>query len=174
MKSLTALSVSIGGIAGLATFLSVGPMGGVFFIWAATIPWAAYFALGADDEAAKNMVVCGIFGVVIAWMAAIGITNEAAQAMLGLPIWAAIVVTVTVTVLCYAANIPALGCIPASVIGYSLAFAYLLQTPGMLSQEVLYGADLTNPLLVISISICAGVGFGIWSANMSAKLTTKE
>lgn len=174
MKNLTALSVSIGSIAGLATFLAVGPLGGVFFIWAATIPWAAYFALGADEAAAKNMVICGIFGVTMAWMAAIGITNIGVTEMLGLPIWAAIVVTVTVIVLCYAANIPFLGCIPASVIGYSLTFAYLLQTPNMLSQDILYGVALTNPLLVISISICAGVGFAVWSANLSTKLTTQK
>ena len=54
MNSLSALSVSIGVIAGLATFLAVGPLSGVFLIWAATISWAAYFALGGTDEAAKK------------------------------------------------------------------------------------------------------------------------
>ena len=127
-----------------------------------------------QNTVAMNMIVCGIFGVVMAWMAAIGITNAGVTEMLGLPIWATIVVTATVTVMCYAANIPVLACIPASVIGYSLAFAYLLQTPDMLTREVLYGASLSNPLLVISISICVGVGLGIWSANLSAKLTTEE
>ena len=39
--SLTALSLSIGGLAGVATFLAVGPLSGFFFIWAATIAWAA-------------------------------------------------------------------------------------------------------------------------------------
>jgi hypothetical protein len=174
MKSLTALSLSIGCLAGVATFFAVGPAGGVFFIWGATIPWAAYFALGADDDAAMNMVVCGIFGVVMAWMAAIGITSSGVTEMLGLPIWAAIVVTATVIVLCYAANIPALACIPASVIGYSLAFAYLLQTPDMLTREVLYSTSLLNPLVVISISICVGVGLGIASNKLSANLTTEE
>lgn len=171
MKSLTALSLSIGGLAGVATFFAVGPLGGVFFIWAATISWAAYFALGADSDAACNMVVCGIFGVVMAWMSAVGITSAGFAETLGLPIWAALVVTVTVVVMCYAANIPQLACIPASVLGYSATFAYLLQTPDMLTREVLYSTSLANPLLVISISLCVGVGLGIASANLSANLT---
>jgi hypothetical protein len=34
MNGLSALSVSIGLLAGLATFLAVGPLSGVFLIWA--------------------------------------------------------------------------------------------------------------------------------------------
>ena len=171
MKSLTALSASIGVLAGLATFLAVGPLNGVFFIWAATIPWAAYFALGADDAALKNVTVCGIFGVFMAWVAAVAILSGSFAETLGLPVWAAIVVTITVFVMCYAANIPSLSAIPASVIGYSIAFAYLLQTPDKMTPEVLLTAGLENPLLVISISIVVGAGFGLWSAKLSAKLT---
>jgi hypothetical protein len=54
----------------MATFLAVGPLGGVFLIWAATISWAAYFALGGDDKAAINTVRCSIFGVFVATYAA--------------------------------------------------------------------------------------------------------
>lgn len=173
MKSLTALCVSISLLAGLATFLAVGPLNGVFFIWAATIPWAAYFALGGDEAALKNVTVCGIFGVFMAWLAAVAILSGSFAETLGLPIWAAIVVTATVFVMCYAANLPALATIPASVIGYSIAFAYLLQTPDKMSAEVLMSGSLENPLLVISISIVVGAGFGLWSAKLSTQLTEK-
>ncbi len=174
MNSLTALSISIGVLAGVATFLAVGPMSGIFFIWAATIAWAAYFALGGDKEALINTIVCGIFGVVMAWITAIIITNIPADAALGFPLMAAIAVTVAVIVLCLAANIPALATIPASVLGYSATFAYLLQTPDKLTQDVLLGASLDNPLVVISISIVIGTYFGEWSALLSAKLTTES
>ena len=33
MDKLTALSLSIAGLAGVATFLAVGPASGLFFIW---------------------------------------------------------------------------------------------------------------------------------------------
>lgn len=45
MNQLTALSLSIGVLSGVATFFAVGPAAGVFFIWAATIAWAAYYLL---------------------------------------------------------------------------------------------------------------------------------
>lgn len=174
MNGLSALSVSIGVIAGLATFLAVGPLAGVFFIWAATISWAAYFALGGDDAAAKNTAVCSIFGVVVAWYAAYEIATISPDNMLGFPMMAAVIVTFTVIAMCLAANIPALSAIPATVLGYSATFAYLLQTPGKLSTDVLLNAGWDNPLCVISFSLALGVGLGIASAKLAAKLTTIE
>lgn len=172
MNSLTALSVSIGVLAGAAVFLAVGPLAGVFLIWAATISWAAYFALGGNDEAAKNTAICSVFGVFMAWYAAVQLTNIAPDATLGFPMMAAIVVTISVIVSCLAANIPVLACIPATVLGYSATFAYLLQTPGMLTPEVLLGVAWENPLLVISFSLLVGIGLGIASAKLAGKWTT--
>ncbi|WP_446810611.1 DUF1097 domain-containing protein [Methylomonas sp. 2BW1-5-20] len=171
MDKLTALSLSIGVLAGVATFLAVGPASGIFFIWAATIAWAAYFFLGATKEALKNTIVCGIFGVFMAWVTAIILTEIPADTALGFPLMAAITVTFAVVVLCLAANIPQLATIPASVLGYSSTFAYLLQTPDKLTPDVLLGVSLSNPLLVISISIVVGTYFGQLSAQLAAKWT---
>ncbi len=171
MDKLTALSLSIGGLAGVATFLAVGPLSGFFFIWAATIAWAAYFALGADEAALKNTIVCGIFGVIMAWLTAILLTNIPPTAVLGFPAMAAITVTVAVVVMCLGARIPQLAAIPASVFGYSSTFAYLLQTPDKLTQDTLLSVSFSNPLLVISVSFVIGTYFGKWSAQLSAKLT---
>ena len=171
MDKLTALSLSIGGLAGVATFLAVGPASGLFFIWAATIAWAAYFFLGATKEALINTIVCGIFGVFLAWFTAILLTNVSPDVVLGFPLVAGITVAVSVVVLCLAANIPQLATIPASVLGYSSTFAYLLQTPDKLNQYVLLSISLSNPLIVISISIVIGTYFGQWSAQLSEKLT---
>ena len=66
MNNLTALSLSIGILSGVATFLCVGPTAGLFLIWAATIAWAAYFAFGANEAALKNVIICGAFGVFMA------------------------------------------------------------------------------------------------------------
>jgi len=171
MDKLTALSLSIGVLAGVATFLAVGPASGVFFIWAATIAWAAYFFLGATKEALVNTIVCGIFGVFMAWITAILLTGISPDTALGFPAMAAITVTVAVVVMCLAANIPQLATIPASVLGYSSTFAYLLQTPDKLTQDVLLGVSLSNPLLVISISIVVGTYFGQFSAQLAGKWT---
>ncbi len=172
MNKLTALSLSIGGLAGLATFLAVGPLSGLFFIWAATIAWAAYFTLGANREAAQNTATCGIFGVVMAWAAAVLITGISPDTALGFPFMAALIVAVSVVVMCLAAVIPAFSAIPVSVLGYSATFAFLLQTPDKLTKDVLLGVSMDNPLLIIPISLVIGIGFGIWSANLAGKLTT--
>ena len=174
MNSLTALSFSIGILAGVATFLAVGPLSGFFFIWAATIAWAAYFALGGNKEALKNTMVCGIFGVFMAWLTAILIINIPADAALGFPMMASIAVTIAVIVTCLAANIPALATIPASVLGYSATFAYLLQTPEKLTPDVLMGISFDNPMVVISVSIVIGTYFGEWSGLLAAKWTREE
>ncbi|MDO9105621.1 MAG: DUF1097 domain-containing protein [Methylovulum sp.] len=171
MNKLTALSLSIGVLAGVATFLAVGPLSGVFFIWAATIAWAAYFFLGASKEALVNTIVCGIFGVFMAWVTALLLTEISPEATLGFPFMAAVTVTVAVIVMCLAASCPKLAAIPASVLGYSSTFAYLLQTPDKLNQDVLLGVSLSNPLLVISISIVVGTYFGQLSGQLAAKWT---
>ena len=46
MKSLTALSLSIALLGGLATFLALGVEGGFVLIWPVFIGWGAFFALG--------------------------------------------------------------------------------------------------------------------------------
>lgn len=171
MDKLTALSLSIALLAGLATFLAVGPLSGFFFIWAATIAWAAYFALGGNEAALKNTIVCGIFGVFMAWLTAILLTNIPSTAMLGFPLMAAITVTVAVVVLCLAARFPLFSAIPASVLGYSSTFAYLLQTPDKLTLDNLLSVSFSNPILVISASIVVGTYFGQFSAQLAEKWT---
>jgi hypothetical protein len=170
VDKLTALSLSIGGLAGVATFLAVGPLSGVFLIWAATIPWAVFFLLGADKEAICKNITCSVFGAFMAWGTALMLTEISPDTALGFPFMAAFTVAVSVVVLCLAANIPQLATIPCSVVGYSLVFAYLLQTPDMLTKDVLLGASLKNPLLVINISIVFGTYLGVWSAQLSEKL----
>ncbi len=171
MDKLTALSLSIGLLAGVAAFLAVGPLSGVFLIWAATIPWAVHFLLGANKEAVCKNITCSIFGVVMAWITAMMLTELTADGLF--PVKAGFTVAVAVVVLCLAANLPQLATIPCSVVGYSMTFAYLLQTPDKLNKDVLMGISLSNPLLVISISIVVGVYLGVASVMLSEKLQTK-
>lgn len=172
MKSLTALSLSIAVLGGVATFLALATE--VFLIWAAFVAWAAFFALGGNTEALKNVIICGIFGAIMASIAAIIIVNFPVAEQIGLPSWAAIVVAVTVLVLCLAASLPQLAAIPASVLGYASTFAYLLQTPYQLHNDFLLSTALDNPLIIIAVSIVVGAVFGLLSGKLSTQLTTDE
>jgi Protein of unknown function (DUF1097) len=165
-----ALSVSIGLLGGIATilYLKLG-----LLIWAAFLAWACFFHAGGNDSGFKNTIVCNTFGAFCAWVAAVVILSIPLADSLTLPVWAGIVVGLTVGLMCLAAHVPALSAIPASVYGYAAVFAYLLQTPDALTKEKLLSATMGNAFLVVVISMILGAIFGFASAKMAAALTAK-
>jgi hypothetical protein len=174
LKSLNALAISISVLGALATFLALGPFSGVFLIWAAFVAWGAFYALGADIAALQKLIVCGVFGAAVAWLVAVTILAIPLAGPLGLPLWAALVVGAGVVVVVLAANMPTLATIPATVFGFASTFAYLLQTPDVLTLDVLLSASLKNSLIVISISVVVGAVFGLLSARWGAAMTQKS
>jgi uncharacterized protein DUF1097 len=170
MSSLVALSVSIGVLGGIATifYLKVG-----LLIWAGFLAWACYFHAGGNDTALKTTILCNTFGSLMAWIAALIILSFPLADSLTLPVWAGIVVGLTVMVMCLAAHVPALSAIPASVYGYAATFAYLLQTPNALTKDNLVSASLANAFLLVAVSMALGAIFGMVSGKMGAALTAK-
>jgi hypothetical protein len=173
MSFVNALGLVLCVIGGALAFLSLGPLSGVYFIWAVFIFTATGVAIGGTNEAFKNLVVCGILGVVLAWIASLIILNVPLAATLGLPLWAAIVVGLTTGCLAWSANLPIFPAIPATVIGYASTFAYLLQTPGKLATDVLLSATLANPLVVMIIALLVAAAFGLVSLFLAGKLSAK-
>jgi hypothetical protein len=170
MSSLVALSVSIGILGGIATilYLKVG-----LLIWAGFIAWACFFQSGGNSAGLKSTIICNIFGAFCAWVAAVIILSFPLATSLTLPVWAGIVVGITVMLLCFAAHVPALSSIPASVYGYAAVFAYLLQTPDAMTKEKLMSASLANAFLIVGCSLILGALFGLVSGKMAAALTSK-
>lgn len=170
MKFVNALALNLGVIGGILAFLSLGPASGVYFIWAAFIFTATGVALGGTHEAFKNLVVCGSLGVVLAWIASVIVLNVPMAPVLGLPLWAGIVVGATTSLLALAAHLPMFPAIPATVIGYASTFAYLLQTPERLSNNVLFGVAFSNPLVVMIASLMVAAAFGLVSLSFTSKM----
>jgi hypothetical protein len=170
MSSLVALAVSIGVLGGVATilYLKVG-----LLIWAGFIAWACFFHSGGNTAGLTNTIVCNTFGAFCAWVAAVVILSFPLADTLTLPVWAGIVVGVTVMLLVLAAKVPALSTIPASVYGYAAVFAYLLQTPETMTKDKLLSASLGNALVIVVISMILGALFGIVSAKMAAAMSAK-
>lgn len=169
MTVLIALSIAIAILATVATwgFLTVGSI----LIWAAFIGWASFFHCGGDPSALKKTIFGNLFGVVVAWLAALVITKAGLAESLGLPLWAALVVGVTVLGVCLAAHLQALNVIPVSFYGYASAFAYLLQTPEALGK--LTSPTLGNVLFVVPLSMIIGAVFGFASGKLGAALQAK-
>ena len=168
MSQMGALSLSIGVLGGIAAWVFLS-LGGIL-IWAAFIGWACFFHMGGDNNALRNTIVGNIFGSVCAWIAAVIILSVPLADKLTLPLWAGIVVGVTVWVICYAATIKAFSSIPANVYGYAATFAFLLQTPDTLSLSNLMSPSLDNAVIAVSVSMAIGAVLGLASAKGAAAL----
>ncbi len=171
MSSLVALSISIGVLGGIAAALCIGPLGAIAVIWAVFIAWACFFAIGGDGKALQNTIVCNVLGAVIAWIALLIILGIPLADTLTLPIWAGIVVAVTVFVMCLLAHIEIFSSIPASVLGYASVAGYALQTKDALSVSSLTSGS-NNALIVIVISLIAGAILGMISSKVGDALTS--
>ena len=175
MSFVNALALVLCVIGGFLTYLCLGPAAGYILIWAIFIATATGVALGGTNEAFKNMVICEICGVVIAWIGSMIILNVPLAATLTLPVWAGIIVGITTGCLALVANIPIFPAIPATVIGYAMTFAFLLGNP----KELLTTANLTsvaptNPLVCIVLSILVAAVFGIVALKLATLLSTKS
>jgi hypothetical protein len=106
----------------------------------------------------------------MAWVTALLILKIEPDVSIGVEVATALIVALVVIVLCLSARLPAFAVIPVGVLGYSSTFAYLLQTPGVLSFETLLSKELTNPLLVISASFIFGAVFGHLSKELADRL----
>lgn len=173
MKEITATSLSIALVGAIATWIAFGPLSGYILIWAVFIAWAGFAALGGDNQALKSTVVCGIFGVVIGWVAAFIVLTIPLADTLGAPLWSAIVVGITAFTVVFASNFQIFSAVPASVLSYAATFAYLLQTNQKMSTATLTSINFDNPLLLISLSVIFGGLFGKLSV-IGAGFMTKE
>ncbi|MDW3095502.1 MAG: DUF1097 domain-containing protein [Gammaproteobacteria bacterium] len=170
MTSHTALSVSIGVLGGIAAALCLGPLSGIVLIWAVFITWACFFATGGDSSALINTIVCSLLGAVLAWIALIIILGIPLAGVLTLPIWAGIVIGLTVFIMCMLAQISIFSTLPASVLGYASVAAYALQTPNALSMSWLTSIDFDNALIVIGVSLIVGAVLGMISGKVAAAI----
>ncbi len=174
MTQLVALSLSIGILGGIATFVFLKFLTS-YLIWAAFIAWGCYFATGGNNEALKNTIVCNVFGAIVAWVAALILVSVPMGDTLGLPLWAGIVVGATVLVLCLAAHVKALATIPASVYGYASVFAFLLAGGGanLTKDSLMSASPKQNALIAVAVSMVIGALFGLLSGKMSGALSKK-
>jgi hypothetical protein len=165
MSKLTALALSIAVLGGVWVFLALGPLAGSVLVWAGFIAWGCYFHTGGDNAALQKTIVGMIYGAVIAGVALALVGANP----LGLPGAAgpAVYVAVTVFFLVIVAGLSLLSVVPANVYGYAATVAYALQTP---TAGSVTAADLTNPVLLIAVSVVLGAVFGWASGKLAGVL----
>jgi uncharacterized protein DUF1097 len=171
MDIITALAISIGLLGGAATWLFLGPMGGLgLSIWAAFIAWGSFYHCGGKEAGLQKTITHNVFGAIIGWIALMLVTQAPFGATLGVPLWAGISIAITVFVLVIAAKNQMLGDIPASVFGFASVAAFAL-AGGKLGAVT--AASLENPLINIVISMVIGAVFGYVSEKVAGAIAKK-
>jgi hypothetical protein len=170
MDLITALAISIGVLGGIATFVLLSSIGLGLQIWAAFIAWATFFHCGGKEAGLTKTITHTIFGAIMAYIALLLVTQIPLGATLGIPLWAAICVLITVFILVYAAKFSMLSDIPASVLGYAAVAGMALAGNKL---GALTAASLENPFINIVISLIIGSMLGYISQKVAEAMMKK-
>lgn len=165
MSKLIALALSIAVLGGVWAFLALNPLASVALVWVGFIAWGCYFHSGADNAALQKTIAGMIFGAV---MAGIALYLVSSGMLGGLGALAApVIIAVTVFPLVAVAGMNLLSVVPANVYGYA-ATAGLALTAGTAGNATMM--NLTNPVLLVIISVILGALFGMASGKLAGTL----
>ena len=168
MSKLTALALSIAVLGGIWSFLALGPLGGaapIALVWVGFIAWGCYFHTGGDDAALQKTIAGMSYGAVVAGVA-LTLVSSGALASLG-TLAAPVIIAVTVFFLVIVASVNLLSVVPANVYGYA-ATAGLALTAGSAANATVM--NLTNPVLLVIVSVVIGALFGMVSGKVAGML----
>jgi len=165
MSKLTALAVSIAILGGVWAFLALNPLAGIGLVWVGFIAWGCFFHTGGDSAALQKTIVGMSYGAVIAGVA-LYLVSSGLLAALGV-LAAPIIIAATVFLLVIVAGINLLSVVPANVYGYA-ATAGLALTAGTAANATVL--NLTNPVLLVIISVIIGALFGLASGKLAGAL----
>ena len=168
MSSNTALAISVGVLGAVATWLFLGPLGGMLAIWAAFIAWGCFFHCGGKEHGLQSAILNNAAGAIIAGITLYVATRTGMGDKLGLPIWAAICVGIGVAAMVLLANVAMFSVIPAQVYGFASVVALTLM--GTDGPANLTAASLANPVIVIILSMIVGAVFGYVSEKLAGML----
>jgi len=170
MDLITALAVSISVLGAIATYVFLSPIGFGLQIWAAFIAWATFYHCGGKEAGLGKTITHNLFGAVMALVLLLLVTQIPLGNVIGVPLWAAICVLITVFILVYAAKSPMLSDIPAGVFGYA-AVAAMALVGGKLGAAT--SISMENPFIVIALSLIAGAVLGYISEKVAGALVKK-
>lgn len=165
MSKLTALALSIAVLGGVWAYLALGPLAGSVLVWAGFIAWGCYFHTGGDNAALQKTIAGMIYGAVIAGIALALVVNNPVS--LPAAIAAPVYIAVTVFFLVIVAGCNLLSVVPANVYGYAATAGYALSTNTAASYAA---TNLTNPTLIVALSVVFGAVFGLLSGKLAGAL----
>ncbi|SEN36404.1 Protein of unknown function [Gemmobacter aquatilis] len=160
MNIITALAISIGLLAAVATWLCLGSGLGLQ-VWALFIAWGSFYHTGGKAEGLRKSVINHLWGVAVA-----GVTLFVVATVGGSVIVTSAIVGVSVVVLVLGAHLPVLATIPAAVYGYASTAAFCLLTSVAIGDP----AALLKACGIVSASLVIGNVFGLVSEKLAGVL----
>ena len=162
MNKLVALSLAIGGVGGIMTWIytqtPLALSNPISFI-----ACACFVAAGGNNKALSSTISAWLWGAVVAWLSALVLLPNLGGLPAGLGVPATIFLSVFVLV--YGTKVKAFSLAPGAVYGYAAFYtAFLAGT------DALQSASLGNPLILTALSGIAGAVLGLVSLNVSASL----
>lgn len=157
MTMLLALTVSIGLLAVVATWLFLGPLAAMNFqIWQAFIAWASFYHCGGKVDGAKKTAICMSFGAVVGMLAVMLAGQLGALGGLAAPV----AVGIGAAAIVLAAHLPILSTIPSCVYGFASVAGLIL----------LKGVAPLDAIVPTIGSIILGAAFGWASETLGGKM----
>ena len=158
MSLLFALTISIGILAVVATWIFLGPLAAFNMqIWQAFLAWAAHYHNGGKTNGLKTTIIGMALGAVVG-MASVMLAGQLGA--LG-SFAAPVAVGIGAAVLVLAAHLPIFASIPSSVYGF-----------GSVAGLILLGKDMTPQAAIVPtlLSIIVGACFGWLSEFIAGKM----
>ncbi|AKO52364.1 membrane protein [Marinobacter psychrophilus] len=162
MQNITAMSIGIGLLGALATYLTATVL--LLPVWVIFIAWASFFAAGGGIGGLTKSIASNLTGVAIASLSLL-----AATSLGGTPIAAAICVGLGSAAMVQFGRIAILSFTPCIVFG----FASLVGTSAALGLPITH-SGIDNPAFVAAAAVVVGGIFGIAHESLSSFLMKKR
>lgn len=161
MKEIEALTVSIGLLAFVDTFLTATAL--PVPVWVTFIAWASFFVVGGGPRGFMRSLASNLVGACIASLSMLAITGIDNS-----PLVVALIVGIGSAAMVQASKLPLLSTLPAVVWGFASTVGTTIATGHPITTS-----DLHNPLLVTIVAMTTGAVFGIVSEAFAGVLTRK-
>jgi Protein of unknown function (DUF1097) len=159
MPILIALTISIGLLAIVATWLFLGPLAALNVqIWQAFVAWASFYHCGGKTDGLLKTTLCMSFGALVGMLSVMLIGQLGGLGALAAPV----AVGIGAAVIVLAAHVPLLSTIPSCVYGFA-------SVAGLILLKGLAPMDAIVPTIA---SIVIGAGFGWLSETLAGKLAS--
>ena len=164
MNLINALSISIGFLAAVATYLCLGTNLGLQ-VWALFLGWGSFYHAGGKLEGLTGSATNHVWGAVLAALALFAIGTFAGSVLV-----TSIIVGLSVVILVLGAHTPKLAMIPAGVYGYASTAGFCLLTGVALGDIV----AVFKGAAIVVVSLIIGNIFGYISEKGAGLLVGKS